>query len=156
MPIGKAKANATNTRRQGSTAKRPRILLVDDDRDIVRALSIRLRAAGFDIDTAHDGLAGVAAAQSIQPDAIVLDIRMPGMDGLSALAKLREQDSTRHIPALILTANVVETVRNKAMGLGAYCFLKKPCDSNDLLTAIRGALGQTDQNTAGAAPTTGR
>ncbi len=136
-------------------SNRPRILLVDDDRDIVRALSIRLRAAGFDIATAHDGLAGVAAAQSIQPDAIVLDIRMPGMDGLSALAKLREQDSTRHIPALILTANVVETVRNKAMGLGAYCFLKKPCDSNDLLKAIHAAIGQTDQNAAGAAPTTG-
>jgi len=139
-----------------SKSKRSHILLVDDDRDIVRALSIRLRAAGYDVTAVHDGLASVEAARSIQPDAIILDIRMPGMDGLSALAKLREKKRTRHIPTLILTANVVETVRNKAMGLGAFCFLKKPCDSGDLLKAIHAATGQTDPSATGASPKTGR
>ena len=134
-------------------SNRPRILIVDDDRDIVRALCIRLNAAGFDVDTAHDGLAGVAAAKSGKPDAIILDIRMPGMDGLTALSRLREQKSTRHIPTIILTANVVETVRSKALGLGAYCFLKKPCDPGDLLKTVRGAIGQTDrQATDGTKP----
>ncbi len=126
--------------------KRPHILLVDDDRDIVRGVSIRLRAAGFDITSAYDGMTGVAAAESTQPDAIVLDIRMPGMDGLSALARLRERDSTRHIPVLILTANVAETVRNKALNLGARFFLEKPCVSTDLVNAIRAAIGQEDQH----------
>lgn len=129
---------------------RPRILIVDDDRDIVRALCIRLNAAGYDVEAAHDGLAGVAAAQSSRPDAIILDIRMPGMDGLTALARLREKKSTRNIPTIILTANVVETVRSKALGLGAYCFLKKPCDPGDLLKTVRGAIGQTDRPAAGA------
>jgi CheY-like chemotaxis protein len=135
--------------------KRPLVLLVDDDRDIVRALGVRLKAAGYDVATAHDGLTGVAAAQSDRPDAIVLDIRMPGMDGLSALARLRGQESTRHIPAIILSANVVDTARNEAMGLGAHCFLEKPCDPSDLLKALRAAIGHSDQNTASATPTAG-
>ena len=135
--------------------RRPCILLVDDDRDIVRALSIRLRAAGYDIATAHDGLAGVVAAESKQPDAIVLDIRMPGMDGLNALARLRAQDSTRHIPALILTANVDETVRSKAFDLGTRYFLEKPCDPNELLKAIHAAIGHADNDMAGPAQAIG-
>jgi DNA-binding response OmpR family regulator len=135
-------------------SERLSILLVDDDHDIVRALGIRLKAAGYDITAAYDGLTGLAAAQTNQPNAIILDIRMPGMDGLTVLARLREQDCTRRIPVLILTANVVEAVRSKAMGLGAYCFLKKPCDPSDLLNAIQGAMSQTDQNTSGDAPIT--
>ena len=135
--------------------KRPQVLLVDDDRDIVRALSIRLRAAGYDIAACHDGLAGVAAAESMQPDAIVLDIRMPVMDGLSALAKLREQESTRHIPALVLTANVAETVRNKALDLGARYFLEKPCDPKDLVNAIHVVIVSSVRDKAGAAAAIG-
>jgi len=135
--------------------RRLRILLVDDDRDIVRALSIRLRAAGYDIATAHDGLAGVVAAESKQPDAIILDIRMPGMDGLNALARLREQDSTRHIPALILTANVDETQRNRAFDLGARYFLEKPCDPNDLLKALHAAIAHAENNMADPAQAIG-
>ena len=67
------------------------------------------------------------------------------MDGLSALVRLRERDSTRHIPVIILTANVAETVRNKALNLGARFFLEKPCVSTDLVNAIRAAIGQEDQ-----------
>ncbi len=120
--------------------EKPRVLLVEDDREIVRALRIRLRAAGFEILVAHDGQAGIDAATQDQPDAIVLDVRMPVMDGLTALAKLREQEATRHIPALFYSATITETAKNKAFDLGARYFLNKPCDANTLAQAIRSAI----------------
>ena len=120
---------------------RPRILLVEDDREILRALGIRFPAAGYEIIVAHDGEAGIAAATADQPDAIVLDIRMPGMDGLTALAKLREQETTRQIPALILSAGVTEKTRNRAFEPGARYFLLKPCDTKTPIKAIRSAIG---------------
>ena len=120
---------------------RPRILLVEDDCEILRALSIRLRAAGYEITVAHDGEAGVAAATADRPDAVVLDIRMSGMDGLTALAKLREQATTRQIPALVLSAGVTEETRNRAFELGVRHFLHKSCDTTTLVKAIQSALG---------------
>ena len=119
---------------------RPRILLVEDDCEILRALSIRLRAAGYEITVAHDGEAGVAAATADRPDAVVLDIRMPGMDGLTALAKLREQETTRQIPALVLSASVTEKTKNRAFELGVRYFLHKPCETTTLVKAIQSAI----------------
>ena len=69
----------------------PRVLIVEDDREIVRALRIRLRAVGYEVVAAYDSAAGITAAIESNPDIIVLDIRMPGVDGLGALTKLREQ-----------------------------------------------------------------
>lgn len=128
--------------------EKPRVLLVEDDREIVRALRIRLRAAGFEILIAHDGQAGIAAATQDQPDAIVLDVRMPGMDGLTALAKLREQETTRHIPALFLSATITETAKNRAFDLGARFFLNKPCDTKALAQAIQSAIAGAESQGA--------
>lgn len=118
-----------------------RILIVDDDREIVRGLSIRLRALGFDIATACDGQSGLTAARESCPDAIILDIRMPVMDGMTVLVKLRENVSTQAIPVVMLTANVADTVKNKALDLGAKFLLEKPYDTKTLIQAIECAMG---------------
>lgn len=120
--------------------KKPLILLVDDDREIVRGLSLRLSAANYEIITAHDGQEGIAAAIEFQPDAIVLDVRMPVMDGLTMLCKLRQIEDTAAIPAVVLSANIAEKTKIKALESGARYFLEKPYDSSTLTQAIQSAL----------------
>lgn len=118
-----------------------RILIVDDDREIVRGLSIRLRASGFAVSTAFDGQSGLTAAVDSCPDAIVLDIRMPVMDGMTVLARLRENASTQAIPVVMLTANVADTVKSRALDLGAKFLLEKPYDARTLIQAIDCSMG---------------
>jgi len=116
------------------------VLVVDDDRAIVRAACMRLGAAGFNVLTAYDGRAGLALALARRPDAIVLDIRMPVMDGLATLAHLRRQPQTSAIPVVMLSASVAETAKSKALDLGARHFLEKPYTAPDLVRAVRGVL----------------
>lgn len=127
-----------------------RILIVDDDCEIVRGLSIRLRASGFQVSTASDGLSGLTAATESRPDAIVLDIRMPIMDGMTVLAKLRENVTTQSIPVVMLTANVAETIKSRALDLGAKFLLEKPYDPKTLIQAIERAIGGTTLQQTGA------
>jgi len=115
-----------------------RVLIVDDDRKIVQAISVRLRSEGYDVQAAFDGEAGLAAATQQVPDVIVLDIRMPKLDGLSLLAKLREHAQTMRIPVIVLSASAVDEV--KALDAGAYCFLPKPYDPQTLLHSVASAL----------------
>lgn len=120
-----------------------RVLLVDDDREIVRGVGIRLRAAGYEVLTAFDGQAGLQAAQENRPDAIVLDIRMPVMDGLTMLGKLRECPETRAIPVVVLSASAVAQGKSKALELGARYFLEKPYDPKSLVEAVGSAIAES-------------
>ena len=115
-----------------------RVLIVDDDRKIVQAISVRLRSEGYDVQAAFDGEAGLAASTQQVPDVIVLDIRMPKIDGLSLLAKLREHAQTKRIPTIVLSASAVDEVN--ALDAGAYCFLPKPYDTRTLLQYVASAL----------------
>ena len=124
-----------------------RVLLVDDDREIVRGVSIRLRAAGYEILTAHDGQAGVTTAMEHRPDAIVLDVRMPVMDGLTALAILKVHEETKAIPVVILSASVVDQGKAKALELGARYFLEKPYDAKTLVEAVEAAIAESTAET---------
>lgn len=116
----------------------PKVLLVDDDQEIVDGASLRLRAAGFDTITAKDGEQGVASAITNRPDAIVLDVRMPHMDGLTALNKLQANEATRNIPVVILSASLVD--QQAALDAGARFFLTKPYQGKNLLAAVDAAL----------------
>lgn len=118
------------------------ILLVDDDREIVQALSIRLRSEGYNILEAYDGETGLTKAIERHPDAIVLDIRMPGMDGLSMLRKLQENEDICEVPTIVLSANIAEQVRAKALQLRARYFIEKPYKSETLVVAIQSVLGK--------------
>lgn len=123
-------------------AHKPRILVVDDDREIARGLGLRFRAAGFETDLAHDGQAGLKAAGEWRPDVMILDIRMPVMDGLTVLARMQEDDSTKGIPVIVLSANVVDQARCKALDLGARCFVEKPFDAKQLVQTVQTVLEQ--------------
>jgi len=126
-----------------------RVLIVDDDREIIQALSIRLRFAGYDVMKAYDGEAGLDAARELNPDVVILDVRMPRMDGLTMLSKLRSSEHLSSLPAIVLSANVAERVRTEALELDACFFLSKPYEADVLLMAIRSAL---EQGIEGAGP----
>lgn len=121
-------------------AHKPRILIVDDDREIARGLDLRFRAAGFETNMAHDGQAGLEAAAEWQPDVMILDIRMPVMDGMTVLARMQAADTTRKIPVIVLSASVVDRARCKTLDLGARCFVEKPFDARQLVQAVQTVL----------------
>jgi PAS domain S-box-containing protein len=117
-----------------------RVLIADDDADIVRLLQRNLQRHGFETLTATDGLAALAQARSEpSPDLILLDLRMPQLDGYQVLERLRSDAATHSIPVLIITAATPdqEAKRQRAMELGAAQFVSKPVDVEDLVATIR-------------------
>jgi DNA-binding response OmpR family regulator len=119
-------------------SERQRILIVDDDRDIAFGAGLRLRAAGYEILTACDGREGIDSARENRPDAILLDVRMPRLDGLRALDELKSGADTCCIPVVMLSASMRD--RHSALDHGARFFLSKPFQNADLLAAVRTAL----------------
>ena len=115
-------------------SEKPTILIVDDEWAIARAIEIRLRAQGYEVLLAHDGGEGLEAAQQHRPDAIVLDVRMPVMDGMEVLARLATKKETKDIPVVIASASMVD--RSRALDMGARFFLEKPYDFQALSCAI--------------------
>ncbi len=120
--------------------EKKKILIVDDERDIVKALMIRLQGAGYEVVTAFDGAQGVFMAHKEKPDLIILDIRMPAGDGFSVAQRLKRSIHTFTIPVIFLTGSPEESAEEKAMALGARFYVKKPYDPEELLDAIRRAL----------------
>lgn len=118
-----------------------RVLIVDDDHDITTAAGMRLRAAGYDTMTASDGEVGVATAVEAQPDAIVLDVRMPKKDGLQALDELQQNETTCKIPIVMLSASLIE--QQAALDAGARFFLTKPYQGKELIAAVAAALNDS-------------
>ena len=117
-----------------------RVLLIDDDRQIVEAIGIRIKAAGYDVVTACDGLAGVATARSLRPDMIVLDLHLPKMDGIEVLSKLHQEEETKGIPVIVVSASAVD--QNQALERGARYFLEKPYDAKKLIEAVDSAIAE--------------
>lgn len=128
-----------------------RVLVVDDDRDIVESVSIRLRAVGYEVLVAFDGQQGVAMATSCQPDAIVLDVRMPKMDGMTALAKLKQHRATQDIPVVMLSASMCD--EQAALLAGASFFVLKPYLPNYLLAALDSAIHNGTPTASSPRPT---
>ena len=116
------------------------ILLIDDDREIVFGTSLRLCAAGYQTLAAHDGDEGCKAAVRHHPDAIVLDVRMPRLDGLAALVWLRNCADTKEIPIVMVSASLVD--QQAALDSGARFFLAKPYQARTLLAALSEAMNE--------------
>ena len=114
------------------------VLVVEDDDEIAIAACLRLRAVGYHTLTAGDGEAGVATAVANQPDAILLDVRLPRRDGLSVLSELKRRSATKHIPVVVLSASVMD--QQAALDAGARFFLRKPYRGDMLVQAVRTAL----------------
>jgi len=125
--------------------QKKKILIVDDERDIVKALMIRLQGAGYDVVTAFDGAQSVFMAHKEKPDLIILDIRMPAGNGFSVAQKLKNSIQTFTIPVIFLTGSPERDAEEKAMALGARFYIKKPYDPEELLDAIRRALEENSE-----------
>lgn len=117
-----------------------KVLVIDDEGNIVELIRLGLRYEGFQVESAPDGEQGVTAAQRISPDVIILDVMMPGIDGLEVCRRLRANPTTHDIPVLMLTAK--DDVRDRILGLdtGADDYLTKPFDFDELLARIRAIL----------------
>jgi DNA-binding response OmpR family regulator len=120
--------------------QKKKILIVDDERDIVKGLMIRLQGAGYDVVTAFDGAQGVFMAHKEKPDLIILDIRMPAGNGFSVAQRLKRSIHTFTIPVIFLTGSPEKNAEEKAMALGARFYIKKPYDPEELIDAIKRAL----------------
>jgi len=123
--------------------QKKKILIVDDERDIVKGLMIRLQGAGYNIVTAFDGAQGVFMAHKEKPDLIILDIRMPAGNGFSVAQRLKRSIHTFTIPVIFLTGSPEKNAEEKAMALGARFYIKKPYDPEELLDAIKRALEES-------------
>jgi CheY-like chemotaxis protein len=117
-----------------------KILIIDDCKVTVEMIRKVLLSNGYDVDYVHDGVSGVATAENWRPDLIILDIIMPGLDGLSLLSQLRNTPETKDIPVIIHSSKA-QMKELFAYKKGVIAFLEKPFEEETLLRTIRTALG---------------
>jgi len=119
-----------------------RILIIDDEDDIREVAALSLESvAGWQVVVASSGAQGLARAVEHRPDAILLDVMMPGMDGPTTFRELRRNPATAKIPVLLLTAKVQSTDQRRFADLGVEAVLFKPFDPMTLSQQISSALG---------------
>ncbi|MEQ1760296.1 MAG: response regulator transcription factor [Vicinamibacterales bacterium] len=116
-----------------------RILVVEDDPDLLRALTLRLTCAGFTVYTASDGELAIRQALDLQPDLIVLDLGLPGLSGHGVASRLR-RDGRPMFPIVVLSARSEIEERAAAGQLGAAAYLVKPYEPRQLLSLINSVL----------------
>jgi DNA-binding response OmpR family regulator len=116
-----------------------KILIVEDDQDIAKALSIRLKNAGYEVSVAPDAPSGVGTAIKKVPDLVLLDISLPAGNGFIVAERIQSLIPTA-TPLIFLTASKRPGLRNMAKGPGAVAFFQKPYEWDDLLETIQLAL----------------
>jgi len=115
-----------------------KVLVVDDEHDISKALKIRLKAKGYEVVLAYDSIQAIMMANQEKPDLIILDIMIPGEDGFIVTERLKHSEATRHIPILVLTG--VPGGEGRARKLGASGYIMKPYHPEKLLETVEKAL----------------
>jgi DNA-binding response OmpR family regulator len=123
--------NSTNTKK---------VLVADDEIYMVRLLEMTFKKGGFEVVSCRDGQAALATAVTAQPQLIVLDVVMPGLDGLGALRQLKGNPVTKNIPVVVLSAKGHALTRVEAELAGAALFLTKPFSPNQLLEEVKKIL----------------
>jgi len=120
-----------------------RILVVDDDPDILQVVKINLELEGYDVETAEDGREAVDKAMAEPPQLILLDIMMPRMDGLTALRRIRSHGATGNTSVILLTARGLPEDRVRGLELGADDYITKPFDIGELVARVKAVLRRT-------------
>ena len=116
---------------------------MDDDADHRRGLNLRLRANHYDTAFAADAMQAVSAARKDRPDLVLLDLSLPGGDGIVVMERFRANAELSVIPVIVITGRDPLVNRQRALEAGAVAFFQKPVDNAELLAAIREALGET-------------
>src|SRR6516164_3312706 len=114
-----------------------RILIIEDERALTKVLAYNLQREGYEVTVAHDGVEGLRRAQANPPDLVILDLMLPGMDGLDVCRELRAGERTRDIPILMLTAKAEETDQIVGFSMGADDYVTKPFSVKVLLQRIK-------------------
>ena len=123
-----------------SAAPAPRLLVVEDDHDIAHLLSHSLSRAGFAVDLLHSGAEVLPAVRRSLPDLVLLDLMLPGLDGLEVCRTLRGDPRTAAVPIIILTARAEESDRIVGLELGADDYITKPFSPNEVVARVRALL----------------
>jgi DNA-binding response OmpR family regulator len=117
-----------------------KILVVDDEKDFLRILGSRLKASGYDVAFAMDGISAIAVAKEEKPDLIILDIGLPAGDGFYVMHQLSALAQTVFIPVIIVTGQDDSAAKKRSLEAGAKAFLQKPVDKDELLDVIEKVL----------------
>jgi two-component system alkaline phosphatase synthesis response regulator PhoP len=121
-----------------------KILVIDDEPSIVNLVTAYLKPEGYEVYTAADGSAGLKAARAFKPDLVVLDLMLPGMDGIELLSRLRRESN---VYVILLTAKTEETDRVVGLSVGADDYVTKPFSPRELVARIKAALRRLQPDT---------
>lgn len=127
-----------------------RILVVDDERHIVRLVQVNLEKVGYQVITAYDGVEALEAVGKEKPDMVILDVMMPRMDGFEVLKKLQADASTRDIPVIMLTAKAQDADIFRGWSSGVSSYLTKPFNPRELLTFVERIFQSLDSAPGGS------
>jgi DNA-binding response OmpR family regulator len=122
--------------------RRPLVLVADDDPDILSLVTLRLERSGYDVVSAGDGEQALERARAQTPDLALLDVMMPKLDGYEVTARRRQEDATRHLPVILLTARVQESDIARGVEAGADDYVKKPFSTHELRDRVQAVLGR--------------
>lgn len=117
------------------------LLLVEDNEDNRIIYSTVLRHIGYEVVEAHDGVQAIALARSVLPDLILMDISIPEVDGWEATRILRQDESTKHIPIIALTAHALADDRERAQAVGFTSYLAKPVEPRAVVAEVQRWIG---------------
>ena len=122
----------------------PRILIIEDERGLVQSLSWYFSREGYETLVAHDGNEGLRKAQAMIPDVLLLDVMLPGIDGLTICKELRMGERTRDIPIIMITAKSEESDQIEGFARGADDYVTKPFNNKILLQRVKALLRRVD------------
>lgn len=114
-----------------------RVLAIDDSRTIRDLLTMTLEGAGFEVHVAEDGVDGLDKFPNVDPDVIITDINMPNLDGFGVIEAVRQGDTNRSVPILVLTTESAEVLKQRARSAGATGWIVKPFDDTSLIAALK-------------------
>ena len=122
-----------------------KILVIEDDPSTLRFIEYTVQQEGLQVLTERNGLDGLKSAQTKQPDLIILDIMLPGLDGYEVCHRLRQKTETASIPILMLSAKARQEDKDTGIRVGADDYLTKPVDPSEIVTKVQTLLANKDQ-----------
>jgi|SRR5580704_1772905 two-component system KDP operon response regulator KdpE len=123
-----------------------KLLLIEDDKDTIRAMAVRLKSKGYDLVVASDAISAISTARKEKPDLIILDLGLPGGDGFVVMERLRSNCDLMVVPIIVVSARDPKYNEPLAIQAGAHAYFQKPFDQTDLLNSILAALNPTAAN----------